>query len=169
MADELFGEVEDVKTVDVKAELVSGPPMTASTTAQKLGVTPVQNAAPSTDKHFVALGGTFTLHTVSNGFIAKAGSRAYGLRTDDFEQLQKLMTTGEAPEYSGQQPPWESGANNQLKHGALPAPDILSACKGLVIIHQLENCCLVAGTNGLYLAETPVEAMKELDKIFKRL
>ena len=183
MADDLF---KDAELVDAKTDLQKDRPLVAG------GVRPedIAKFKAMTEKHEglledlqeatarvvaknaalnpnrVLQNGPVTIHTVSNGFIAKSGNRAYGIRADDFDQLQKLMNEGTAPQYSGSQAPWEGAMPNNPQ---LPAPDILHACNGLVIIHQLDNCCLVAGTNGLYLAETPVDAMQELDKIFKRL
>ena len=122
------------------------------------------------DKAVVKKTGKLEMHEVDNGYVVIQDGRAFGVKKDDFQQVQRLLAGQDIVQYNtapkGQeQSPWHQQRNINIKELSAVA----MACEGIVVIHKLQNCYMIVGPQGAYLTSTTNDALVELNKLFTTL
>ena len=108
------------------------------------------------------------MHEIENGYVIIQDGRAFGIKKDDFLQVQRLMKGEDVVQYNRmltEEIPWKQQRNVNIQELA----SVAMASEGIVVIHKLTNCYMIVGPQGAYLARTEIDGLAAVGQIFKTL
>lgn len=164
---DIIGEAEKKETMIAQSKV---PPSRKAVPPLVVNGPAVPVAAILPSEPVAARPGKLEIHEVENGYVVLQAGRAFGVKKDDFAQVQRLLKGGDVVNYNTLPAGQTASAWQQTRPvNIAELGAVAMACEGLVVIHKLQNCYMIVSPKGAHLASTGVDGLAELGRIFKEL